>query len=118
MCVCGGVIYINISSLCQRRGTASNDSLAALDTRGMQSLDFKHHPPEKNKKNSNNKKPGLLGEMADSKAGSGKTQKVLEYLAVQENKGMFCKRMETHASQGPGATSDQSWCHFPLHFNS
>lgn len=40
-------------------------------------------------------KPGLLGEMADSDAGSGKNQKVLEHLPVQENKGIFFPKMET-----------------------
>lgn len=45
-CVCVGGGYAQIFPRSVRRGTASNDSRAALNTHGTRALDFKHLPPE------------------------------------------------------------------------
>lgn len=84
-------IYINISSLWQLRGNASSGSLAALDTRGTQSLDFEQHPPGgKNKQT--NKNLGFLEKWLIPRLDQEKFKKSWNILRCKKIRGCFVKR--------------------------
>lgn len=76
-------IYTCIPQLCLMRGPRSNDTFVATISPSAQILFYKYNFPK------NRKKPKLLREMADSRAGTGREQEESEHFAMPNDQKML-----------------------------